>query len=773
MFKQVWLITLLCLAHATLANPIINEVMYTGNEWIEIYNPSTTPINMSGWKIADDKNTNNIICCSFESACSLIIPSESYAILTDQDSTLYKNLTTNAVKLCVNAKSLTGGLNDAGEHLTLFNSTYQTKMNYTDALGGYKNDKSLERQNDGTFAQSLILFGTPGKANSVSDPALQYKNLIINELLVNPLGEDNLPSPLGEWIELYNAGSISLDLKSLSFKNKANQTLIISSTTLNNQSTLICPGCYKVIYRNGDPSFSLNDDYDEITLYANSQPLNYVSYSNAAQNISFSYDLGNWQYALPTPGQSNVFSNLCDLSLDIQLNQGTIVPEGEQNFTILAKTLSNIPQKISVHGAIKNAADDLLREYNPWNNYNLKTNATKTYNPQLSPGIYALQFSTINQSCTDINNQNNNKTIYLAVESIEFFDPYSTLYIDTIKSYQPNKTRWGDHLDISLFIYKGDETKSVGKMWAEKDGKTISESTTFSLPMTHQEYLMTLPLILNSNCDNKLLGGEITIFLSALNLSDNVSLFIEGSNENACQTITTIIEKEIKVTAKTKTSSSSSSSSSKPKLEYNLLNSPASIQPGEILHLPLQITSDSKPHNFSIAAYAYRGSHCYSCADQTIPRDTPQTSISLKANAEKTIDLFLKLDADIPEGKLSYKILIKKDQTKTPHEITQTLYVQASKSTNPPLTLNTTSQPLPTTTSPLLKYPLLNHTKILSPDSTSFIAYESNGAKANHLIPYILIISFALLSITLLIINHSKPSVPPPLSPSRMLKIHK
>ncbi len=548
---------------------LINEIMYDPddhNEWIELYNPTSTPINLSGWQFTDNKNTDAIICCSFDSSCTLTIPAQSYALLTDQDTTLYNTLATSATKLCVDDKSLGNGLDNTQDTLTLHNSTFSTSVNYTTALGGHNNNKSLERKDDNTFGESLIEFGTPGKANSVTNPQLQYKNLLLSEILANPFGEDNLPKPLGEWIELYNQGPLSLDLQKLIIKNNANQTLIISSTTLfNDQNTVICPGCYKVIYRNALSSFSLSDEYGQISLYKDQTLLSSVSYSNALENISFSYNIDpkSWEYTLPTPNQPNLFSNLCDLSLEIRLNQGSFVGEGEQNFTVIAKTIGNIPQKISVHGVIRNAAEDILREYAPWNNQLIKTNLTKTYTPTLYPGIHSIEFSTINQSCIDINQNNNNVTEFLGVESMEFFDPYSTLYIDEIKSFQPNKTRWGDHLDVSFFIYKGDETKNSGKIWAEKDGKTISESTTFLLPVNHQVYLMTLPLILHPNCDHKLTDGQITVFLEAVNLTDNRTLFIENISEKSCQTIEKIVEKEIKISVPKKSASSKTSTSKK------------------------------------------------------------------------------------------------------------------------------------------------------------------------------------------------------------------
>ena len=655
------------------SSPIINEIMYApppldDNEWIEIYNPLSTPLNLIGWQLTDNKKTNTIVCCPFNPLCSLTIPPQSYALLTDQKTTIYTsplyNITLlNITKLCVDANSIGTGLGNTGDNLTLHNLTYQTSMNYTNLMGG-NNNYTLERNNDNSFTQSLLPFGTPGKANSLTDPQLQYQNLIISEILANPLGEDNLPKPLGEWIELYNQGSLPLDLQSLHLKNNAGQTLILSSTKLfNDPNTIICPGCYKVIYRDTLTSFTLDDTYDQISLYKDQTLLASFSYSNAMENMSFSYtqDKDSWEYTIPTPNKPNIFTNLCDLSLEIILNQGSFTGEGQQNFTVVAKTLGNIPQKISVHGVIRNAAEDILREYAPWNNNLLKTNFTKTYTPILYPGIHSIEFSTVNQSCIDINQNNNNYTEFLGVESMEFFDPYSQLYIENIKSSSPslsqqNKTTWGDHLDVSFFIYKGDETKNSGKIWAQKDGKTISEPTTFLLPVNHQVYLMTLPLFLKPNCDHKITDGEITIFLEAVNLSDNRTFLIENISEDSCQTIEVekIIEKEIKVPAKKSTSSSKSTSKKTP---------------------------------------------------ATTKKNTTTTK-----NQKATIP-------KLPKNSTKSVTVTKQEQS--------TFFY---------------TTPLPT----LLKSPSAS---ITLPQTTGITVYESNSAKTNHLIPYLLLISFIALCI--------------------------
>ena len=640
------LIYLLLSLFSVSSSPLINEIMYAppdGNEWIEIYNPLLTPLNLTNWSLSIKKNIDKIICCTFDSSCSLTIPPQSYALLTNQDTTIYTsllyNLTLlNITKLCVKKMSLS----NTGANLTLHNTTSSTSANYTNLMGDNKNSYTLERNNDNSFNQSLLPFGTPGKPNSITNPQLQYKNLIISEILANPISEDNLPKPLGEWIELYNQGTITLDLQGLIFKNNAQQTFTISTTKLfQDQDTVICPNCYKVIYRDTLTSFTLDDTYDQISLYKDQTLLASFSYSNAMENISFSYtqDKDSWEYTIPTPNKPNIFTNLCDLSLEIILNQGSFTGEGQQNFTVVAKTLGNIPQKISVQGYIRNAAEDILREYAPWNNNLIKTNFTKTYTPILYPGVHSIEFTTVNQSCIDINQNNNNRTEFIGVESMEFFDPYSQLYIENIKSSSPslsqqNKTTWGDHLDVSFFIYKGEETKDSGKIWAQKDGKTISEPTTFLLPVNHQIYLMTLPLFLKPNCDHKITDGEITIFLEAVNLSDNRTFTIENISEQSCQTIEIekIVEKEIKVsTTKKSTSSKSTSKKTSTTTKKNTTTS-KTTKPTT----PKSPKNTTKTSSSSTAAKQEQSTFFYTTPLPTL-LSTPPTSTKLPATSGITV----------------------------------------------------------------------------------------------------------------------------------------
>jgi cardiolipin synthase len=111
---------------------LINEVMYHPtenegtNEWIELYNPSSEPIDLTGWTIADEKETDSLQADSNNGDGTTMIPPEGYAIITDFGTTVYQTFQVDehAVRLVVDDSTLCGyGLNNQQEKLILMDTT--------------------------------------------------------------------------------------------------------------------------------------------------------------------------------------------------------------------------------------------------------------------------------------------------------------------------------------------------------------------------------------------------------------------------------------------------------------------------------------------------------------------------------------------------------------------------------------------------------------------------------------------------------------------------
>src|SRR5512136_818904 len=66
---------------------LINEIMYhpleneNTNEWIELFNPTQTSIDVTDWMIADEKETDTLLADTDHGDGTTVIPSGGYAII--------------------------------------------------------------------------------------------------------------------------------------------------------------------------------------------------------------------------------------------------------------------------------------------------------------------------------------------------------------------------------------------------------------------------------------------------------------------------------------------------------------------------------------------------------------------------------------------------------------------------------------------------------------------------------------------------------------------
>ncbi len=103
---------------------VVNEVFYdvdsghgsdTNNEWVELYNPTAAPIDISGWDICD--NTS----CDMIPLLTTPIPAYGFAVVTNASSTFalhWTDIPASAVKIALGV-SLGNGLADGGDRVIL------------------------------------------------------------------------------------------------------------------------------------------------------------------------------------------------------------------------------------------------------------------------------------------------------------------------------------------------------------------------------------------------------------------------------------------------------------------------------------------------------------------------------------------------------------------------------------------------------------------------------------------------------------------------------
>lgn len=141
-------------------------------------------------------------------------------------------------------------------------------------------------------------------------------NIVINEFLPNPTGNDNASMPNGEWIELYNNSGTDVDAAGWwLYDAQDGHELAITDANTDTGNTLIPDGGFLVVYRNGDSDFTLNNTGgDSVRLYDGP-----ISTGNLIDSHVYSVDVPegksfaripdgstNWVDPIPTPGEPNV-----------------------------------------------------------------------------------------------------------------------------------------------------------------------------------------------------------------------------------------------------------------------------------------------------------------------------------------------------------------------------------------------------------------------------------------------------------------------------------
>lgn len=99
---------------------VLNEIFEASNnaeEWIELYNKSDSPVDVSGWKIADDDSGGTDIFPTVSP-----IPADGYGVIVTSNTTV--SIPISAISINLDSTTIGGsGLNSEGEPLYLRNTT--------------------------------------------------------------------------------------------------------------------------------------------------------------------------------------------------------------------------------------------------------------------------------------------------------------------------------------------------------------------------------------------------------------------------------------------------------------------------------------------------------------------------------------------------------------------------------------------------------------------------------------------------------------------------
>ena len=250
------------MAQAPELDVVVNEIAWMGrladanDEWIELYNNTGAPISLSGWTLIAADGTPNITLTG-------TIPSGGYFLLERTDDNSVPGVAADLI--------YTGALGNAGEILTLRDSTTTLQDSVDAWYAGNNTTKATMQRVDptqpGTVASNWSngpVEGTPtnsGGGGSTCDPPQHVVScqldppfpfrvggpMVINELMINPAA---VTDANGEYVELYNSGTATVDLVGWTIRDDGTNTFTIPSGA----PVPVAPGATYVLAAQGSQS---------------------------------------------------------------------------------------------------------------------------------------------------------------------------------------------------------------------------------------------------------------------------------------------------------------------------------------------------------------------------------------------------------------------------------------------------------------------------------------------------------------------------------------
>ena len=285
-----------------LSNATTDGASFPDGEWIELHNTGQNSIDLMGWSIMDGMGNTTIL-----DPGTLVFNTTQGATAIDPDGRRLVQFTSQTE------------LWDNHNHLFLLDSTQQVvdTAHYTTDYG---EDMALVRGNNAVDAWTPAPWKTPGQPEPGSTPSAT--TVLFSEILPDAVGSDSQMWPNGEWIELYNYGTMDVDVAGWKLQAPSRSLTLHEFNMPLQDTTLVKAGQALLIALNGTSSFYLKHTApDSIGLVdASGSAVDTIAWADTIEGESLvapnsthagvgpnaSEDTGNWiQSAWATPGEVN------------------------------------------------------------------------------------------------------------------------------------------------------------------------------------------------------------------------------------------------------------------------------------------------------------------------------------------------------------------------------------------------------------------------------------------------------------------------------------
>ncbi len=409
-------------------NIIINEFLSDPSsgdkEWLELYNKTTSSIDLSGWTFSDNAATttlsgvigttteNKYLVIEFNSrrlnnAGDIIAIRDASGQLIDQIA--YGNY--NDGNIADNAPL--PGKGYASARITDGRNSGNNKTDFAETItptkGGANVITPRSTSGGGNTQTPPVSQPTSTATGTVNYPPIASGTKIaINEIFPNPAG----PDEENEFIELKNIGAIDVDLAGWSLSDATDKKYILEQDKLN---TLVKAGEFLLVTRKLSGIALNNTGNESVELFTPAgaiwDEVQYLGKDTEGKSYSRDSD-GEWFWtASSTPGAENIFDLPTEIIATSTKVLGIKIASSSENKIILISEIFPNPDS-------KNALKEFIELYNPNDEpidlagFTISDASNRTYtfkNKIIEPQEHLALFQT--ESKISLNNDGDNLTL--------------------------------------------------------------------------------------------------------------------------------------------------------------------------------------------------------------------------------------------------------------------------------------------------------------------------------------------------------------------------
>ena len=202
-----------------MSNPLVESV----DEYVEIYNAGASSVDLSGFRLSDGDELDTLV--AFDGGSTTLAAGE-WAVIVDPDYAGYYGIDAGVTLLTTSDTEVGNGLTNS-DPVTLYESDGTTIIATFSFPANAGDDRSMEMVDleTGDVAGNWMASQCPDEHSpgfgACFPPAGDAGDLIISEVLANATVEST-----GEYVEIYNSGTLDIDLLGLVVKDNRSTDVI-------------------------------------------------------------------------------------------------------------------------------------------------------------------------------------------------------------------------------------------------------------------------------------------------------------------------------------------------------------------------------------------------------------------------------------------------------------------------------------------------------------------------------------------------------------------